>query len=303
MKRSLDYTVFRIVFLWLFLVIAASCGSKSDDSVPPIEVIEEEEVEESIPPVVFTAIGDVPYDDEQRTDLINMVTAHNAQNKSEFIIHVGDIKRGADPCDETVYEDVSTILKGFDMPTFVVLGDNEFNTCADPDQGLEFWNQYFLHFNENWQFAHTVLYQTERAENFSWVENKVLFVGINLVGIPVHDQEEWDERLADDAKWVSQLLEEHKEDTEATVIFAQANIVNLEPDKFNIFTDVFRAASATYAKPILYLHGDGHFWIENRPWAEKNILRVQIVGGSEAAQVTVDTSKENPFSFDSSFLE
>jgi len=304
MKKSL-YIAFRIAFLWLFLVFVASCGSTSDDPVPPKEVIdeeEEEEVEESIPPVVFTAIGDVPYDDEQRTDLINMVTAHNAQKESEFIIHVGDIKPGADPCDETVYKDVSTILKDFETPTFIVLGDNEFNDCTDPAQGLDYWNQYFLHFNENWEFEPQVQYQVERTENFSWTQNEVLFIGIDLVGSVVHDEDEWNTRLSDNAIWVRQLLENHKTDTKATVIFAHANIVNLGPEKFNVFTNDFRAAAAVYDQPILFLQGDGHFWLENRPWTEKNILRVQITGGSEAAQVTVDTSKENPFSFDRTFL-
>jgi len=302
MKNRFNDLPLYVTLMSLILLLTFSCGGSNDNEPPPQPPKEEEEVE-VVPPVLFTAIGDVPYNDEQRTDLINMVTAHNAQNKSEFIIHVGDIKPGANPCDETVYDDVSTILKGFDTPTFIVLGDNEFNDCTDPMQGLDYWNQYFLHFNENWQFEPSINYQAERTENFSWVQDKVLFIGINLVGSAVHDQDEWDTRLANNALWVKQLFENHKSDTEAAVIFAHANIVNLEPDKFDTFTKDFRASAVSYDQPILYLHGDGHFWLENRPWTEKNILLVQINGGSEAVQVTVDTAKENPFNFDRSFLD
>jgi len=303
MKNHQNAIPWRATLMLLIFLFSFSCGGSSDNEPPPPPPKEEEEEAEVIPPVVFTAIGDVPYNDEQRTDLIAMVDAHNSKSESEFIIHVGDFKPGADPCDEAVYADVSMILKEFDTPTFVVLGDNEFNDCTNPEQGLDYWNQYFLHFNENWQFDHSVAYQTERTENFSWAQNKVLFIGINLVGSAVHNQDEWDRRLADDALWVEQLLEAHKTDTKAAVIFAHANIVNLEPAKFDTFTNRFRASAAAYDQPILFLQGDGHFWFENRPWAEKNILRVQITGGSEAVQVTVDTSKENPFSFDDTFLD
>ena len=301
MKKLITTFSYGITLLMISMVLLVSCSDKKDTPTEP--KIPEEETIIPPPPVVFTAIGDVPYNEEQRTALVDLIPVHNAKSTSEFIIHVGDIKPGADACDEAVYEDVSSLLKNFDTPTFIILGDNEFNDCEIPTQGLAYWNQYFLHFNEQWQFDQTVTYQPERVENFSWVENKVLFIGINLVGSSVHDSDEWNSRLTDNGNWVKQLLETYKDSTEAAVVFGHANIVNLEPEKFNTFTNVFRAASAVYSKPVLYLQGDGHFWLENRPWPEKNILRVQITGGAEAVQVTVDTANEDPFSFDTSFLD
>ena len=41
-----------------------------------------------------------------------------------------------------------------------------------------------------------------------------------------------------------------------------------------------------FEKPILYLHGDGHRWIHDRPGAAKNILRVQVDQGG-IAKITV----------------
>ncbi|MGB7394965.1 MAG: metallophosphoesterase [Pricia sp.] len=251
----------------------------------------------------FTVIGDVPYDDAQRSSLIALIDAHNARAKSEFVVHVGDIKPGADACDESVYEDVHGILRNFETPTFIVLGDNEYNDCDRPEEALVLWNQYFLHFNENWDFPQEVEYQDKRPENFAWVQKDVLFLGLNLVGSSVHDEAEWKQRLTDDADWVEEKFSEHGENIEATVLFGHANMTEAGPEKFVLFTDRFRAAAKTLGKPVLYMQGDGHFWFRNRPWPEQNILRVQIEGGGEAVQVIVNPDLEEPFDFNREFLE
>lgn len=253
--------------------------------------------------VTFTVIGDVPYGDTQREGLINLIEKHNAQKSSEFVVHVGDIKKGADPCGESTFEDVSMILKKISVPTFIILGDNEYNDCDDPDEALQFWNTYFLHFNKNWSFPHKVSYQSNRTENFNWVQDKVLFIGLNIVGSSVHDVDEWQTRLTDNGNWVKQLLETHKDAIEATIIFSHANMVEGGPTKFKPFTDLFRAAALDFGKPTLIINGDGHFWINNKPWEEKNITRVQINGGVDALKVTVNTDLENPFSFNNNFLD
>jgi hypothetical protein len=52
---------------------------------------------------------------------------------------------------------------------------------------------------------------------------------------------------------------------------------------------------------VLYLHGDGHRWIHDRPFkAAKNILRVQVDQGGIASPllVTVSDDPKQPFVFD-----
>ncbi|GGW40365.1 metallophosphoesterase [Arenibacter certesii] len=254
-------------------------------------------------PVTFTVIGDVPYSDEQRSGLLQLINKHNASDVSEFVVHVGDIKPGIVPCEEPIYKDVDSILRLFKAPTFIVLGDNEYNDCKNPEQGLEYWKKYFLKFNENWTFKPTVSYQTERNENFSWVMDKVLFVGINLVGSNVHNPTEWQTRLEDNANWVRKQMEEQKDKVNSAVVFAHANIVEIGPDKFQVFTEGFRSASKSFIKPVLFVQGDGHFWIQDHPWPEKNITRLQIDGGIKAVKITVDTNLKTPFLFDRQFLD
>lgn len=299
---------------WLIFCsgLIACCSGTSDDKNPrpdddnPVGEVDSTETidtTETYPSTIFTVIGDVPYNDDQRTGLIAMIDAHNSKAKSEFVVHVGDIKPGADACDESVYEDVSGLLKKFNTPTFIVLGDNEYNDCGSPADALALWNRYFLHFNKNWEFQYEVEYQDDRTENFAWVENGVLFLGLNLVGSSVRDQAEWDNRLAHDADWVEQQLDSHNKNIKAAVVFGHANVTEIGPEKFLPFTERFRASAKAFEKPVLYMQGDGHFWFENRPWPEQNILRVQIEGGANAVQVTVNPNSEDPFVFDREFLD
>lgn len=281
------------------ILLMGGCVKDSSESKDPIDnnpVIQTD-------PVTFTVIGDVPYSEEQRTGLLALIDKHNALDPSEFVVHVGDFKPGIVPCEEPVYKDVDSILRLFKAPTFVVLGDNEYNDCTDPDQGLEYWKKYFLKFNENWTFEPTVSYQKERNENFSWVKNNVLFIGINLVGSTVHDPAEWQTRLTDNGNWIKKQMEEQKDKVSSAVIFAHANIVELGADKFQVFTNAFRSASKTFNKPVLFVHGDGHFWLQNNPWPENNITRLQIEGGVKAVKITVDTESSSSFVFDQKFLD
>ena len=62
-------------------------------------------------PIVFSAIGDVPYSDQVVKELDESIANHNESTESSFIIHLGDIKPGSKPCDERVYKNVSTQLK------------------------------------------------------------------------------------------------------------------------------------------------------------------------------------------------
>ena len=287
----------------IFLAVTVvGCSGSSDDKVLPTDENGGGAQIDSIAITQFTVIGDVPYNAEQKEGLIALIDVHNAKSKSEFVVHVGDIKPGGDVCDESVYEEVNRILRKFESPTFIILGDNEFNDCDIPEDGLALWRTYFLDFHNNWNFLYAVENQEERPENFAWVENRVLFLGLNLVGSSVHDQMEWHNRLADDAEWVEQQFEQQKDSIEVAVLFGHANMTELNPEKFEPFTERFRKASVVLDKPVLYLQGDGHFWFENKPWPEKNIVRVQIEGGANAVQVTINPNLENPFNFDREFL-
>ena len=107
---------------------------------------------------------------------------------------------------------------------------------------------------------------------------------------------EWAARLADDASWVEAQLALHGASAYAMVLFAHA-----EPTANHAaFMTRYRAAAGAWGKPVLHLMGDGHVWRMDRPWAEQNILRVEVQQGGVAQpiQVTVSATAAEPFTID-----
>jgi hypothetical protein len=245
-------------------------------------------------PITFSAIADIPYGVSERPLLQQHVADHNLYSPSEFLVHLGDLVFGE--CLEDRYIEVADVLKGLAVPVFVTPGDNEWNDCDDPDLAWSYWARHFLRFEDNFCGTPPVEIQAVRPENFAFVRKGVLFVGVNLVGGRVSDGAEWDLRLLEDADWVDQQLREKRPQVRAAVVFAQAG-----PGDSNrtLFFDLFAAAAGRFGKPVLFLHGDGHTWIHDRPFAAGNVLRVQLDRGVRPpVQVTVTLDAVNPFQFD-----
>jgi hypothetical protein len=248
----------------------------------------------SKPGLVFYAMGDVPYTPPQEDILREQIAS--LPTDGEFVIHVGDIKAGATACDESVYTTVSGILGECKTPLFIIPGDNEWNDCADPAQGWQYWNQYFMRFDQRWHHRLRVFRQLEREENFSFVSGNVLFVGINLVGGLVHDAEEWRNRHRQNLKWVQRNIRQFGSDVSSLIVFGHATPAQKHQDFFEPFCQI----AEEFQKPILYLHGDGHKWIEDYPFSAPNILRIQVDQGGIAPplKVTVTGDPQLPFKFD-----
>ncbi|MDG1894622.1 MAG: hypothetical protein P8J37_06920 [Fuerstiella sp.] len=244
--------------------------------------------------VRFYAMGDVPYAPEEDVLLTQQVA--ELPQDAEFAVHVGDIKGGASACDEAVYIKVAGMLRMATVPVFIIPGDNEWNDCANPAEAWTFWEQHFTRFDQRWHHRLPVFRPLEREENFSFVKNEVLFVGLNIVGGLVHDPAEWKVRHADDLKWIRRNLNLFGTDVNSMVVFGHAQ----PAEKHDDFFGPFNKDANDFRKPILYLHGDGHRWIHDRPFAAQNILRVQVDQGGIAPplQVTVTDDHANPFQFD-----
>ncbi|NQZ69315.1 MAG: metallophosphoesterase family protein, partial [Lentisphaeria bacterium] len=228
----------------------------------------------------FSATGCGPYKAEEERDLARYVSDENLKKEAEFMVHLGDIMSGYTPATEDRYVTVADILKQAQLTSFIIPGDNEWNDKKDPDAAWALWEKYFMHFHKRWTKGTAkafpkiqgISYQKKRPENFAFLGKGVLFIGLNLPGGRVHDKKEWDLRLPQNAKWVADNLKKHQTNARALVIFAHAHLNNTH----EAFTKPFLAAAEAFAKPVLYLHADGHTWIKDHPWAKhKNVLRVQ----------------------------
>ena len=244
--------------------------------------------------VVFYAMGDVPYVKAEDKLLPQQIAKLPAD--AQFLVHLGDIKDGTTPCEETIYQKVAGMLSKSKVPTFIIPGDNEWNDCQKPDQGWKYWQKHFRRFDQRWQHNFQLSRSKKHDENFVFVHRQVLFVGLNLVGGRVHDPQEWKSRHRDNLEWTTAAIKEHGKQVHAMVIFAHANP---QPNHDDFFTPLV-AAAQQFAKPILYLHGDGHHWIKDQPWEAKNILRVQVDQGGKAPplKITIQKNPAEPFQFD-----
>ena len=244
--------------------------------------------------VTFYAMGDVPYAPEEDVLLPKQIA--DLPGDAEFVIHVGDIKRGLPLCTESVYEKVAGMLGKSAAPVFIIPGDNEWNDCIDPAQAWMYWDQYFMKFDRRWQHNLTVDRQKIREENFAFVKSGILFVGLNIVGGRVHDEQEWKLRHAGCLDWVKSNLQRFGSEISSLVIFGHAKPTKIHDNFFASFNKV----AEDFGKPVLYLHGDGHKWIYDRPFKATNILRVEVDQGGKAPPLKIQVTNHltEPFVFD-----
>jgi hypothetical protein len=246
-------------------------------------------------PIDFSAIGDVPYSNAEEADLEQHVDDHNLYSSSEFLVHLGDIKGGNTNCVESYYTDAADILAEMAVPTFVVPGDNEWTDCVDPVQAWNFWTTYFLGFENNFCGAPAIEYQAGRPENFAFVKSGVLFIGINHVGGVNQDPTEKNARLTDAGNWISQHMSSKIAVVRSAVVMAQASPL-VEP-----LESLLTSAAASFGKPVAYLHGDEHEWVDDFPLtAAPNVRRIEVERGNILAPpirvtATMDTDPLTAF--------
>jgi hypothetical protein len=243
--------------------------------------------------LIFSAMGDVPYSSSEEVVLQNQIEDHNLYSPSIFMVHVGDIKPGGGGCPESVYSEVAGYLLELEVPTFIIPGDNEWSGCSNPDQAWSFWTQHFMNFEQNFCGGPVVERQSVRPENFAWVKNGVLLIGINMVGGVKKNPSQWDARLQDNVNWVIQQFQQKGSQVRAAVIFAHA----LKKTQDALFYDQFLPAASSFGKPILWINGNDHSYKLDNPFSGHDITRVTVDNGGSALpiQVTVKTSGSSLF--------
>ena len=245
------------------------------------------------PRTSFYIIGCVPYEDQDRGTLTTQISSLHASD-ADFLIHLGDIKNGSAPCTQEAIDEIDEILKLSPVPVFVVVGDNEFNDCSNisPDDALVLWRKTFVGYNLKY-WSHKFSNMTvspDRPEIFSFVNRKTLFLGLNIVGGLVQDQNEWADRHAYQVDWVKTQMLQYQNDIHSVVLFGQADTGSDTSDFFNPIIVFFRDEFPNDI-PILYMCADAHSWSYTPDmFGIGNWLRVRITGGvsEPVVRVTVD---------------
>ncbi len=216
--------------------------------------------------VTFSVIGDAPYGAAEVPLFLQQLEDHRRYSNAEFMVHVGDIMAGSEPCVEARYRETAEWLQAMDVPVFILPGDNEWVDCSDPDQAWSYWTQHLLRLEQRFCGVPPLETQPVRSENFAFVKNGVLFIGVNVVAGSE------DGPMIDSADWVQAQLAAKRGKVRAAVVFSQAG----PSSSRDLFYDRFVADVTAFGAPVLLVHGDGHSWRYDIAFLAPNLTRVQI---------------------------
>jgi hypothetical protein len=94
--------------------------------------------------------------------------------------------------------------------------------------------------------------EPDYPENFAYVFNGLLFVGINLVGGVVHDAKEWQDRHAADLKWIDDNYYLYAGQFDSLVILAHAGPDIQANDDF--FATFYDQVEFDYDTQVIFIH-------------------------------------------------
>jgi hypothetical protein len=141
---------------------------------------------------------------------------------TNFLVHLGDfINFNDDDCSENEFIKISNQYSKSPIPVFFLPGNNEWVRCSDPAKGGELWKTYFIDYEKKWNFPWQVKRQTIRPENFSFVYNRILYMGLNVFGGTIQPFDV-DERFSDNLNWAKDNVNQHNDEIEVVFIFANA---------------------------------------------------------------------------------
>lgn len=255
-----------------------------------------------------------------------------------FSIFVGDTKGGSDVCSDAKVLGPFAWMSLAAAPLVYTPGDNEWTDCwqdrggrYDPLERLALIRARF--FRDAMSLGRRQMPLLRQAdeqpahhlfvENARWVHNGVVFATLHVVGSnnnrptepgetpasnpPPGAMGEYAARHAANLAWLeAAFAEARRRDAPAVVLAMQADLFirarcgrgtesGIAPMR-----EAIAAAAAAYGRPVLLIHGDSHFWLQDRPFAAApNVTRIMVPGDREtrAVRVAVDPASADPWSF------
>ena len=248
-------------------------------------------------PVTFFALSDLG--SYHSSILSNQVT--NLPSSADFAVHLGDINDASKTlCAVSVYRQTESILSKASIPLLVLPGNEDYAACPEPFESLKDWRTSFAGIEENWMTDNVpqdwIERQPKREENFAFMKNQVLFIGVNIAGKYARDDEvEWQNLDNDNILWTRERLKRDKDQMKALVIFGHARPGSRQYEFYFQYVQKY----VDRRIPILYMHGDA---LEDEPILniyepfqengfEMKALEVQRGDVANPVKVTVSSDK------------
>ena len=233
--------------------------------------------------IVIYVLGDIPYTQQEARLLSKQI--QNIPSDARFIVHVGDIMSSESGCPEEWYIDVKKILLQSSKPVFITPGDNDWSDCPNPSKAWDYWFKHFSRFDNKFSHDLPVVRQSRRIENAAFfLDDYALFIQVHLVGVPVLNEDEWDERIQDCIDFTVSQISKYQNKLSVVVIFGHTK-PRSEHD--NYFKPLYKIAK-TLNKPIFYIHGDGHvFSVDANVEGLTNFVDIEVDQGRKAPPLKV----------------
>jgi len=145
----------------------------------------------------FALIGDMPYAESQVTGVDAMLADINAEPSIRFVMHAGDIKGGAERCDDALLHARHRQLQKLERALIYTPGDNEWTDCHRANNGsylpterLAFLRRLFFANPKMSSGQHPIELIPQSAspgfepfvENALFVRQRVVFATLHVVG-------------------------------------------------------------------------------------------------------------------------
>ena len=272
----------------------------------------------------FLAVGDAPYADAEYGPFERLLQTAAAQQPA-FIVHVGDIKGGGQPCTEARNQRVAKLFEQQLVPMLYTPGDNEWTDCHRRSAGALAPLERLAALRERFFSDPDVLHNetldlrvpdNDYPENAYTLKDGVMIVLMHVVGSEnnrrpqdVSAMEEWRARSRANRR----LLEEATGDANAAEARAMVLLVHANPlfertspaPGFVPFFDALDWLLASYPGPVLVIHGDTHRFQFNQPLIRtgsavpgaKRLWRLEVPGSPflGAVWVSVTDDSGEPF--------
>jgi hypothetical protein len=109
-----------LLFVPLLSLLVASCST----ALPP-----------RLPALSLAVVGDMPYGAAEEPRFDALIDQVNADAQVSFVVHVGDIKSGAERCDDALLLARLVQIGRFSAPVVYTPGDNEWTDCHRDNNG------------------------------------------------------------------------------------------------------------------------------------------------------------------------
>ncbi len=254
----------------------------------------------------FALIGDLPYGvdiGKRDADYDALVKEVNAQDDISWVLHVGDIKTGGEPCSDALFKDRAERLARFTPPFTFTPGDNEWTDCHralaggyDPLERLTVLREIFYESEQAKQALKSlgIIRQSEAqpeysefVENQSWAKHGVRFASFHIVGshngrdgfstfskhsrTKAHDEEVTRREKAVQSwlNYVTMLSEKNNERALFLIIHANPGLDHraTEEDRkvFDFFMKPMLKQVKSFDGPVVLAHGDSHYMRLDKP--------------------------------------